>query len=175
MTSSDILEYHKHHTKAKIVIANALAASASGHRVAAFWGTYNVQYIIESRTDGLCISPRNPFSSALAGIRTATQRPPYFFIPGVETRLKAWSRFASGCEELRGLRWPWHCTHVVSLVLRMPPPPGEAVLYVARISKLATFRTPMNPSFRESPGPVSKRWILLCWLAWRNRKDRSSD
>ena len=48
MTVSNFLEYHDLHTKAKIAIANALAGSSYTNRDAAFWGSHNVQYAMES-------------------------------------------------------------------------------------------------------------------------------
>lgn len=61
VTLSDLLGHYSLDSKDKIAIAYALAGSSSENHVAAFWGSNNVQYSMESRPDGLYISPRNPF------------------------------------------------------------------------------------------------------------------
>ena len=61
-TLSDLLEFCELKKGSKIAIAHALAETSGNNRVAPFWAGHNVQYAMESRADGLYISPCSPFS-----------------------------------------------------------------------------------------------------------------
>ncbi|PYH91049.1 subtilisin-like protein [Aspergillus ellipticus CBS 707.79] len=102
-------------------------------------------------TVGLC-SPECPVRIAILDTGY-DEEVPFFFFPGIQSRLKGWKDWVDGSDKPRDC--DGHGTHLVSLLMKCAP---EADVYVARIAKDSKDISESSESIANAILWASREW-----------------